>query len=208
MQATFRTLQEHGFAGLSIGRIADEADLSKSSVYHFFEDKDDLMLSFLDAMLAHFGPSLEEDRPDEPESALWAHVDFALAGVSGDRFPPVESEQVEPVSGEPYVELRSQAVHDEDYRDRFTDIDARLRTVSPPSSETGSIEARSGRWTPTRPPSSSSPSCWAVCSGGRPPTARTSRPSGTNWRPWFAIACSTTSDDEKSNWFSARDRSP
>jgi len=127
MQATFRTLQEHGFAGLSIGRIADEADLSKSSVCHFFEDKDDLMLSFLDAMLAHFGPSLEEDRPDEPESALWAHVDFALAGVSGDRFPPVESEQVEPVSGEPYVELRSQAVHDEDYRDRFTDIDARLK---------------------------------------------------------------------------------
>jgi AcrR family transcriptional regulator len=127
MQATFRILQEHGFAGLSIGRIAEEADLSKSSVYHFFEDKNDLLLSFLDAMLAHFGPPLADRQSTDPEAALRAHVDFALAGVSSDRFPPVDSDEIDPGSGRPYVELRSQAVHDEAYRDRFTDLDASLR---------------------------------------------------------------------------------
>lgn len=55
MEATLRPHQEHGFAGLLIGRIADEADLSNSVVYHFFVDNDDLMLSPLDPLLAHFG---------------------------------------------------------------------------------------------------------------------------------------------------------
>lgn len=91
MQATFRPLQKHGGAGLSIGRTAEEADLSKSSVDHFFEDKGDLILTFFDAMLAHCGPPLGEERAADPESAFWEHVDIALARVSGDRIPPVTS---------------------------------------------------------------------------------------------------------------------
>jgi AcrR family transcriptional regulator len=130
LRATFRVLQEHGFAGLSIQRIVDEADLSKSSIYHFFEDKDDLMLSALDAMLEWFGPPLEDDVWENPEEALWAHLDFALQGVGGEGLPPVErpaTDDADRASGRPYVELRSQAVHDETYRERFTDIDASLR---------------------------------------------------------------------------------
>lgn len=126
MQATFETIQEYGFAGLSIQRIAENADLSKSSFYHFFDDKDDLLLAFLDTMLALYGDPLEgiENNP-EPLDALWAYVDFGLYGLADGSLPPVEGE-VDVQSGRPYVELRSQGTYDEDYRERFTDMDGSM----------------------------------------------------------------------------------
>ncbi|MFQ3295359.1 MAG: AcrR family transcriptional regulator [Halobacteriales archaeon] len=128
MQATFETIQEYGFAGLSIQRIAENADLSKSSFYHFFDDKDDLLLAFLDAMLEQFGAPLSEaGQAEDPEAALWAYVDFALYGLGGESFPPVAG-AVDIQSGRPYVELRSQGTYDEDYRERFTDIDMSMRS--------------------------------------------------------------------------------
>ena len=127
MQATFETVRQYGFAGLSIQRIADRADLSKSSFYHFFDDKNDLLLAFLDAMLEQFGAPLSAiDTEDEPETALWAYVDFALYGLERGSFPPV-GDEVDIQSGRPYVELRSQGTYDEAYRERFTDIDASMR---------------------------------------------------------------------------------
>lgn len=127
MQATFETIQEYGFAGLSIQRIAENADLSKSSFYHFFENKDDLLLAFLNTMLNQFGVPLSDlDDDMEPLDALWAHIDFALYGFGGESYPPVEGE-VDVPSGRPYVELRSQGTYNEEYRDRFTSMDATMR---------------------------------------------------------------------------------
>lgn len=127
MQATFETIQEYGFAGLSIQRIAKNADLSKSSFYHFFENKDDLLLAFLDTMLEQFGgPISNSEDETEPLDVLWAHLDFALGGLDGDSLPPVGGE-VDVQSGRPYVELRSQGTYDEQYRERFTEMDASMR---------------------------------------------------------------------------------
>ena len=126
MQATFETIQERGFAGLSIQQIADRAGLSKSSVYHFYENKDELLLAFLDAMLDRFGVPLGViDAP--PRDALWAHLDFALAGLETGSLPPIDDGNVDLGSGRPYVELRSQGTYDEAYRDRFTEMDGTLR---------------------------------------------------------------------------------
>lgn len=126
MQATFETVQENGFAGLSIQRIASKADLSKSSAYHFFEDKDDLLLAFLDEMLSQFGDPLEwldDDAP--PLDVLWAYIDFGLYGLTDESIPTVDGMDVRP--GRPYVELRSQATYSQDYRDRVTEIDGSMR---------------------------------------------------------------------------------
>lgn len=125
MLGTLRVLERHGYAGLSIKRIADEADLSKSSVYHFFDDKDDLLLSFLDYMLEYFQLPLKGDFGSDPLEELWLHLDFALYGATGDFPMPPDGFDLD--SGTPYVELRSQAAHDEDYRARFTNIDTTLR---------------------------------------------------------------------------------
>jgi AcrR family transcriptional regulator len=127
MQATFETVQEYGFAGLSIQRIAEKADLSKSSFYHFFDDKDDLLLAFLDEMLAQYGGPLEGiENSAEPLDVLWAYVDFGLYGLADGAIPPLEGE-ADLQSGRPYVELRSQGTYDASYRDRFTDMDASMR---------------------------------------------------------------------------------
>lgn len=140
MLATFRTLNEYGFPGLSIQRIADEADLSKSSFYHFFDDKHDLLLAFLDTVLEQFGTPLEQIDADSPTEALWAHVDFALYGI-GQGPLGGDSMAVDVGSGRPYVELRSQGAYDEAYRERFTTIDAtfreRLATLVERGIETG-----------------------------------------------------------------------
>ncbi|MFC7210550.1 TetR/AcrR family transcriptional regulator [Natronoarchaeum sp. GCM10025321] len=126
MQATFETVQENGFAGLSIQRIASKANLSKSSVYHFFEDKDDLLLAFLDEMLGQFGGPLKGLEADAaPIDVLWAYIDFGLYGVTDESVPPVEGMEIQP--GRPLVELRSQGTYSEDYRDRFTEMDGSMR---------------------------------------------------------------------------------
>lgn len=124
MFATLRVLSEHGYAGLSIQRIADEADLSKSSFYHFFDGKDDLLLAFLDFMLDRFGLPLERNLDDDPMRNLDVHLAFAIEGATGDFAIPIED--FDPGSGRPYVELRSQATYDDDYRTRFTDIDGNV----------------------------------------------------------------------------------
>lgn len=126
MQATFATIRKNGFAGLSIQQIASRADLSKSSVYHFFEDKDDLLLAFLDEMLGQFGGPLERLEDDAaPLEVLWAYIDFGLYGLTNESVPPVEEMDSQP--GRPYVELRSQGTYSEDYRDRFTEVDSSMR---------------------------------------------------------------------------------
>jgi AcrR family transcriptional regulator len=142
MRATLQTLGKHGYAGISIQRIADEADLSKSSVYHFFDSKDDLMLSFLDYMLERFQLPLQVDPDASATEALWGHLEFALYGKVGTFAPPgALHADFDPGSGEPYVELRAQGAHDEAYRERFTGIDemlqARLAGVIRDGMETG-----------------------------------------------------------------------
>jgi AcrR family transcriptional regulator len=126
MLATFQTIQEYGFAGLSIQRIAVTADLSKSSFYHFFDDKDDLLLAFLDEMLGQFGGPLKGIDDDAvPLDVLWAYIDFGLYGLTDESVPPIEGTDIQP--GRPLVELRSQGTHSEDYRDRFTEMDGSMR---------------------------------------------------------------------------------
>jgi len=54
MRATYLALREYGYAGLSIQRIADESDLSKSTFYHHYDGKGDLLTAFVDFTLEEF----------------------------------------------------------------------------------------------------------------------------------------------------------
>jgi AcrR family transcriptional regulator len=125
MRATYRALQEYGYAGLSIQRIADEAGLSKSTFYHHYDGKDDLLLSFLDFMLERSRQEIMAPRGDDALTELRAVVRLAVTGE------PSCGEPLEDPHGddhaETFVELRAQAIHDEDYRDRITEIDAAFR---------------------------------------------------------------------------------
>ncbi|MGB9966006.1 TetR/AcrR family transcriptional regulator [Halobacterium sp. CBA1126] len=116
MQATFRALREHGYAGLTIQRIGDHFAKSKSLLYHHYDSKDELLLEFLEFMLAEF----EQAAPDDdlpPREHLEAVLDHVLAA----KLPDDHREFTEAM-----VELRAQAAHDERYRDHFTRSDESL----------------------------------------------------------------------------------
>ena len=128
MRATFVALQQHGYAGLSIQRIADEADLSKSTFYHHFDDKEDLLLSFAQFMLDQFLTVLTLEAEDDPRQTLEALMDIVLA----EEFPSVEAE-TPAEAGEwdilgAYVEVRAQAVQNVEFRAAFTEMDRMLFT--------------------------------------------------------------------------------
>lgn len=120
MRAAYEVLGRHGYAGLSIGRIAEEADLSKSSVYHFYDDKEDLLVAFLDLMLQWFRGQFAQDPEQDPVTALHDQILSVVTGVPPGAPEPVGEDGV-PFG--PFVELRANAVTDPAFRERFTRID-------------------------------------------------------------------------------------
>ncbi|GGN93307.1 TetR/AcrR family transcriptional regulator [Haloarcula pellucida] len=121
MRATFCALQEHGYAGLSIQRIADKADLSKSTFYHHFDGKEDLLLSFLEFTLEEFDRVFQLESSGDPATDLQTFFGLLL----GD-FPTVDGMPEQEDILATYVELRAQAVRNPDFRAKFTETDQKF----------------------------------------------------------------------------------
>ncbi|MCD2200493.1 TetR/AcrR family transcriptional regulator [Halobacterium sp. KA-4] len=135
MRATFETLDEYGYTGLSMSRIADRADISKSSLYHHYSDKDALLYEFLERIIAQLTEEFSLLQFDDPVTALET---LLMQGVRG-RFPDQrESGQIidnvtpphttPEQSHETFIELRAQGVHDEVYREKITELDQTIET--------------------------------------------------------------------------------
>jgi len=118
MRATYLALCEHGYAGLTIQRIADEFEKSKSLIYHHYDGKDELLLAFLEFMLDRFEEEVPEDAEEDPADHLRIVFEHPLA-------TPLPDERRE--FGKAMVELRAQAAHDDRYRDHFTRSDRVFR---------------------------------------------------------------------------------
>ncbi|WP_284010058.1 TetR/AcrR family transcriptional regulator [Haloarcula pelagica] len=121
MHATFCALQQHGYAGLSIQRIADEAELSKSTFYHHFDGKEDLLLSFLEFILDTFDQLFQLESSGDPHADLKTFVSLVL----GD-FPHAEELPDRDAALRTYVELRAHAVRTPEFRAKFTETDHRF----------------------------------------------------------------------------------
>ncbi|MFB6109509.1 MAG: TetR/AcrR family transcriptional regulator [Halodesulfurarchaeum sp.] len=118
MQATFKALCEYGYAGLTISRIGEHFEKSKSLLYHHYDSKDELLLDFLSFMLEEFEDPTAADSDRSAADRLEAVFDHALAQ---DR-PEAALELTQAM-----VELRAQAAHDQRFREHFTDNDAVFR---------------------------------------------------------------------------------
>jgi len=120
MRATYLALREYGYAGLSIQRIADESDLSKSTFYHHYDGKEDLLTAFVDFTLEEFIRIFSLESGDDPVENLRTFVEL-LIGLDPDvgDHPPEEILQIVGT----YVELRAQAVRDDTIREKFTEAD-------------------------------------------------------------------------------------
>jgi AcrR family transcriptional regulator len=118
MRATYLALCEHGYAGLTIQRIGESFEKSKSLLYHHYDDKDELLLAFLQFMLEKHESSVLETVDDEPRQQLDAVIDTVLP----PSLPPERREFTAAM-----VELRAQAAHDERYSEQFAEHDRAFR---------------------------------------------------------------------------------
>jgi len=61
LQATLTLIPQQGLAGLRISQIARQADCSPGIIYHYFESKDEIILSLGEMVTAEFGQALNVD---------------------------------------------------------------------------------------------------------------------------------------------------
>ena len=120
MKATYRALLQHGYAGLSISRIAEELDKSKASIYYHYDSKDDLLVTFLEYAADQFESSVATETGDDPRADL-EHVVEKLLPRQLDE----EQRQVQSV----VLGLRGQAVTSEPFREQITAMDDRLAST-------------------------------------------------------------------------------
>ena len=120
LEATYNALHQYGYAGLSIQRIADFTDISKSSIYYHFENKNELLLAFLEAVLQNVRHGFDFESRADPIADLNYFLDQIFASIN-----PETGEETLPIGA--YIEIRSQAIWNDAYRKRITDIDTAFK---------------------------------------------------------------------------------
>jgi AcrR family transcriptional regulator len=118
MRATYAALSKHGYADLTIQRIADEFDKSKSLLYHHYDGKDALLRDFMGFLV------------DRLETEMDATVDASARQQLDeffDRLLPVSAPDERCAFDRVLVELRAAGSHDRAFRETFTETDHVLR---------------------------------------------------------------------------------
>ncbi len=119
MEATYRALCAHGYADLTMQRIADEAGKSKSLLHYHYGTKRELLVAFLGFLFERFEKRVEATEGDAPEERLR----FLL-----DKMVPDEDDDGEyDRFGLALAEIRTQAPYVETYREQIAQSEAAIR---------------------------------------------------------------------------------
>ncbi|WP_135820158.1 TetR/AcrR family transcriptional regulator [Halostella litorea] len=116
MGATYRALREHGYADLTIKRIAEEYGKSTAAVHYHYDTKDDLLAAFLDFILDQFVETVHEVETTDPEQRLELLLDKLLVDLEDHHDLLVAM-----------LEMRSQAPYKEAFGERFQQNDEYIR---------------------------------------------------------------------------------
>jgi len=119
MKATYDALCKYGYANLTIQKISDEFEKSKSLMYYHYDSKDDLLVEFLQFALEQFTTDLMVNKTNDPETRLRDLINRLLPRTIDDD----DHKQL----GVAIFELRSKASFDESYYNKITEIDDFLR---------------------------------------------------------------------------------
>ncbi|MFC5368706.1 TetR/AcrR family transcriptional regulator [Salinirubrum litoreum] len=131
IDATGRALCAHGYADLTMQRIAERSSLTTAAIHYHFDTKDDLLDAFLDDLLDRFEARLACEAVDPrerlatfldavftPSSAAENGADADASGDDGaDEFPVA------------LMELKGQAPYHDRFRERFRALDEVMRAV-------------------------------------------------------------------------------
>jgi len=110
MEATYRALCAHGYANLTMQGIADEFEKSKSLIHYHYDTKEELFVAFLEYLLDRYTEGVEVSETDAPLDRLEEFLDvFVVAPDDEDAASLVVD----------VVEFRSQAAHNEAYREQL-----------------------------------------------------------------------------------------
>ena len=122
--ATGRALCAHGYADLTMQRIAEESSLTTAAIHYHFDTKDDLLDAVLDDLLDRFEARLACDAGD-PRECLATFLDAVLTPTGS---PDGRGDGVDdfPVA---LMELKAQAPYHDRFRERFRALDDAMRTV-------------------------------------------------------------------------------
>ncbi|MBV0926095.1 TetR/AcrR family transcriptional regulator [Halomicroarcula limicola] len=118
MRATRRALCTHGYAELTIQRIADESSLSTAAIHYHFDTKEGLLRAFLGETLDGFEGKLAA-RASDPRERLETFLNVVFS-------PPQDDDGEFAVA---LMELKAQAPFHEAYRDRLVEMDELMRGV-------------------------------------------------------------------------------
>lgn len=113
MNATYEALCKHGYAELSIKKIAEESSNSKSNIYYHFDDKKELVLAFLEHMGNHIEKEHETLRECKPEKRLDSLLEMALGVEDDDQWAFRKA----------FLEMRAQAPQNPEFAEKFREID-------------------------------------------------------------------------------------
>ena len=54
-------LSEHGYQGMNLEDVAEQTDIAKATLYHYFSGKDELVAAVIEALTVHVNRRLEEE---------------------------------------------------------------------------------------------------------------------------------------------------
>jgi Transcriptional regulator len=115
LAATYTALTEHGPRELTVKKIGEEFDKSPSLIYHHYDGKDDLLVDLLSYCVDHFEAAVSASELDgSPRDRLNGYVTAMIAPerLEGNQSPSLPFLKA-------VIQLRTTAIHDEDYREQF-----------------------------------------------------------------------------------------
>ena len=118
IEATGRALCEHGYADLTMQRIADESSVTSAAIHYHFDTKEELLNAFLDDLLDCFESRLACEAQDPRERLKdFLNAVFEESSSDHDDFPVA------------LMELKAQAPYHDLFRERFVELDEVVRSV-------------------------------------------------------------------------------
>jgi AcrR family transcriptional regulator len=136
MDGTHSALRAHGYAGLTMQDIADEAGLSTAALHYHFDCKHDLLVAFLDRLFERFEARIAELDGDDAAERLLSLVETVL-------LPPTDDDPYEFRTA--LLEIEAQAPYDDAFRTRLQRFDetftARVRSILEAGVDEGTFAA-------------------------------------------------------------------
>lgn len=116
MRATYRALCEHGYADLTIKRIAAEYGKSTAAIHYHYDTKEDLLAAYLDYLLDRFVATIKDIETTDPDARLELLLDKLL--VKPKEYPDLVVSM---------LEMGTQAPYKKTFRERFQQHDEYVR---------------------------------------------------------------------------------